>query len=129
MPFGYLRRIIVGHRSHRGLTTRKQRVTICEPLGIRPLQDGCVEAQGALIDVTSNHNREVDDLDCMLRDALRCTDDPAPDSARVFAAVRARVSADAPGARRSWSIGTPAEAYAPLSAAYWYVVPLARMMR
>ncbi len=82
-----------------------------------------------MIDVKSNQNREVDDLDYMLRDALRCTNDPVPDSACVFAALRARIAAERRRVRRSWSFAMPAGAHAPMSAAYWYVVPLARMMR
>ncbi|MBK9945312.1 MAG: hypothetical protein IPP13_27295 [Kouleothrix sp.] len=76
----------------------------------------------------SNHNREVDDLDYMLRDALRCTNDMAHDPVRVFAVLRGRIDAGYRVRRGAWAHALPIGSHAYLSPAYWYVVPLARVM-
>jgi hypothetical protein len=77
----------------------------------------------------SNHNREVDDLDFLLRDALRGNKDAAPDAARVFAALRARVVAERQPMRTPWLLVTPTWTSSHMTASYWYLMPLARGLR
>jgi len=54
-----------------GLTSRKQRVTICEPLGRSFLHKSNAKAQSALIDVMSNQYYEAGTTNTILRNALR----------------------------------------------------------
>ena len=75
----------------------------------------------------SNHICEVDDLDFILRDALRSNKDSVPDPARVFAPLRARVVADLWPTPIRWLLPTPVwTSYH--SASYWYLAPLSRLI-
>jgi hypothetical protein len=78
-----------------------------------------------------NHNREVDDLDIILHDALWSDQNSAPDPACVFAELRARVVPEDMPARAlaSWLRATPAWSSPSMSATYWYLVPLSRGIR
>jgi hypothetical protein len=53
-----------------------------------------VQTQGLLFDIMPDHNRQVDDLDCMLHDAMWSSQDSAPDPARLFAALHTRIVAE-----------------------------------
>ena len=103
------------------------------PFGRRPerrsLQQCCVEAQGVLIDVMSDHEREIDEVDFLLRDALRISQDAAPNADRIFAALRARVVAEYRPRQTAWSQATPSWTSPYMSASYWYLAPLIRVMR
>jgi hypothetical protein len=88
-----------------------------------------VETQGALIDVRSNQYREDDDLDCILRDALRRNEAAAPDQARVLGLLRARLAHDGNRARVPWSLAAPGWTSSYMSASYWYLAPLTRFAR
>jgi hypothetical protein len=46
-----------------------------------------VQTQGMLFDIMPVHNREIDGLEYLLRDALWSSQNSAPDVARVFAAL------------------------------------------
>jgi hypothetical protein len=82
-----------------------------------------------LIGVMSNHNREVDEIDYILRDALRSNRDAAPNTERILAALRARITAERWPLRTVWSSSTPTWTSWHMSASYWYLAPLARGMR
>jgi hypothetical protein len=110
------------------LTTKKERVTIAPPLGTKT-SHCCAEAQGMLIDIMSDRCREADDLDFILRDALRRNKDSAPDTARVFAALCAQVAAERRPAYTPWLPATPAWTSPHLLASYWYLAPISRVIR
>ena len=76
----------------------------------------------------SHQDREVDDLDYMLRDALRRTNDPVPNPQRVLAQVFLRISAGRQAKWRGRSVATPLGDHAYLTTSYWYLAPLARMV-
>ena len=80
-------------------------------------------------DVMSDHYREVDDLDYLLRDALSSSRDAAPDPARVLARLRARIRLEYQPALMPWSRLTPAWASPNMSASYWYLMPLLKVLR
>jgi hypothetical protein len=82
-----------------------------------------------LIGVMSNHNREVDDIDYILRDALRSNRDAVPNAERIFVALRARVLAERWPAHTVWSLSAPSWTSCHMSASYWYLAPLARGLR
>jgi hypothetical protein len=82
-----------------------------------------------LFDTMSDHNREVDDLDYLLRDALSSSRDAAPDPARVLAGLRARIRLERQPAPMLWSRMAPAWASPGMSASYWYFMPLLRVLR
>jgi hypothetical protein len=77
----------------------------------------------------SNQYREVDEIDYILRDALRSNRDAAPNAERLFAALRARVVAEHRPARTVWTISAPNWAGSYMSVSYWYLAPLTRVMR
>ncbi len=110
------------------LTMRSQRVTICPPLG-EQISQRSVGAQGSLIDAMSNHYREYDDLDCILRDALRSNEAVALNSERSFVALRDRLAGKDRPAYRPWSLASPGWTSSYMSASYWYFTPLTRGMR
>ena len=90
----------------------------------------CVEAQDSLIDVMSDQNREIDELDYLFRDVLRSAQASAPDSARTNAALRARIAAVSQSMRWvSWRLCVPIEPVSYRSASYWYLTPPMRIMR
>lgn len=97
--------------------------------GESPLHQCCVEAQGTLIGIMSNHNREVDEIDYILRDALRSNRDAAPNAERMFAVLRARVVAERWPAPTVWSLAAPSWASSYMSASYWYLAPMIRVVR
>ena len=82
-----------------------------------------------LIGVMSNHNREVDEIDYILRDALRSNRDAAPNVERILAGLRAQVVAERWPARTVWLLSTPSWTSWQMSGSYWYLAPLARGMR
>jgi len=77
----------------------------------------------------SDHEREIDEVDYLLRDALRISQDAAPNADRIFAALRARVVADRRPAHAAWSQSTPSWTSSYMSVSYWYLAPLIRVMR
>jgi len=77
----------------------------------------------------ADRTREVDDLDYLLRDALRSDNSVDPGKERVFFKLRARIRAERRGACRSQLIAAPIYAGSSLSASYWYLAPLTRVMR
>lgn len=85
--------------------------------------------QGVLIDVMSHHTREDDDLDCVLRDALRSSGAMAPDPERVFELLRARLAQERQPTRSPWSLAAPGWTSCYMSASYWYLAPLTRGLR
>ena len=82
-----------------------------------------------LFDIMSDHNREVDDLDYLLRDALWSSRGAAPDPARVLAALRARIKLEHQHKLMAWSRAAPAWVSPSMSASYWYFMPLLRVLR
>jgi hypothetical protein len=82
-----------------------------------------------LFDIMSDHDREVDDLDYLLRDALWSSRDAAPDPARVLAALRARIRLEHQTTLMPRSRMAPAWASPGMSASYWYFMPLLRVLR
>jgi hypothetical protein len=80
-------------------------------------------------DIMSDHNREVDDLDYLLRDALWSSHDAAPDPARVLAALRTRIGLEHQPTLMPWSRMAPAWASPSMSASCWYFMPLLRILR
>src|SRR5262249_46079657 len=89
----------------------------------------CVEAQGMLIGVMSNHNREVDEIDYLLRDALRSNRDAVRNVERILAALRAQVVGERWPAHTVWSLSTQGWTSWHMSGSYWYLAPLARGIR
>lgn len=88
------------------------------------------QAQGTLIDMLSDQEREVNDLDYVLRDALRCPNDRAPNPERVFARVCVQITSKHNQVQRQWwSLARPIGDYAYLSTSYWYLSPLSRIAR
>jgi hypothetical protein len=81
-----------------------------------------------LFDIMSEHNREVDDLDYLLRDALWSSSDTAPEPARVLAALRTRIVTERRPALVAWPRIGPTGNSA-MSASYWYYMPLLRVLR
>jgi hypothetical protein len=77
----------------------------------------------------ADRTREVDDLDYLLRDALWSDDSGEPIKERVFFKLRARIQAERRGAHRPKLIAAPIYAGPSLSASYWYLAPLTRVMR
>ncbi len=77
----------------------------------------------------SNHNREVDEIDYILRDALRSNRDAVPNAEHMFAVLRARVVAERWPTRIVWSLSTPSWTSSYMSASYWYLAPMIRVMR
>jgi hypothetical protein len=110
------------------LTSLTQRVTIYLPLGMKILQN-LVKTQGTLIDVMSNQYREDDDLDCILRDALRRHEAMAPEPGASFAVLRCRLADERSFRSRPWSLVSPGWTSSHMSASYWYLAPLTRFAR
>ena len=79
-------------------------------------------------DMMADHNREVDDLDYLLCDALWSNHDAAPDPARVLASLRTRINQERQPALTSWS-PVASGPCAHMSASYWYFMPLLRAIR
>jgi hypothetical protein len=82
-----------------------------------------------LIDIMPDHNREVDDLDYLLRDALWSSDDAAPDPVRMLAGLRARIWLERQRALMPAFPTAPAWASPNMLASYWYFMPLLRVLR
>ena len=77
----------------------------------------------------SNHNREADDLDYILRDVLRSKRDVAPNAEVIFAALRARIVAERWPAHTVLPSPTPSWSGCHTPASYWYLAPLIRVVR
>lgn len=77
----------------------------------------------------SDHIREADDLDYLLRDALWSSRDSAPDPARVLASLHTRIRAERRPTRVSWLLVMPSWSSSQMAASYWYLEPLARVLR
>ncbi len=71
-----------------------------------------------------NHYRQVDDLDIILRDALRSDDDAPANPGRVVLLLRERAAARGTPARLPWSLAAPGWTSAHTLAWYWYLGPL-----
>jgi hypothetical protein len=110
------------------LTSLTQRVTIYLPLEMKIFQN-LVKTQGTLIDVMSNQYREDDDLDCILRDALRRHEAVAPEPGVSFAVLRCRLADERGSHSRPWSLVSPGWTSSYMSASYWYLAPLTRFAR
>jgi len=72
-------------------------------------------------------DREVDDLDYLIRDALWSSYNIAPPPERALVALRARIENERQPARKSCV--TPAGVSTATSASYWYLMPLLRVLR
>lgn len=84
--------------------------------------------QNRLIEELADHNRD-DDIDCVLRDALRHDSLVAPPPGRGFGALRNRLLVERQPVRLSRLLAAPdwPRPYMPFS--YWYLEPLVRIMR
>jgi hypothetical protein len=82
-----------------------------------------------LIGIMSNQNHEVDELDYILRDALRIDRSAASNAKYIFAALHARIVAERWPARTVLSSPTPSWSGCHMPASYWYLAPLIRVVR
>ena len=72
----------------------------------------------------SNHKHQADEIDYILRDALRSNRDAALNADRGFAALRARITAERWPTRIAWSSCSPSWSGSYMPASYWYLAPL-----
>lgn len=82
--------------------------------------------QGMLIDAMNNHSRDDDDLDCILRDALRSSGAAAPEPKRVLASICERLAGERCPAHRPIIPDWPSSS---VWAAGLYLQPLTRALR
>ena len=87
------------------------------------------ESLDALIEGMPKRNREFDDLDYLLRDALRRDDAVAPEPRRGFGVLRKRLLGERQPIRLPWSLAMPDWPNPSTSVSYWYFEPLSRVLR
>jgi hypothetical protein len=110
-----------------GLTTKIRRVTIAPPLGQMSYTAVYLHQASYLIPMLSDHSREADDLDYLLRDALWSSSNVAPDSARAWVALRTRIESQRQLGCKPHVIQLSVRDAA--SASCWYFMPLLRILR